>query len=87
VLGEQNIAPKRVVGGGGESAFRPIALVKDHAQPVRAPVEQKAVTVHTCRSNRGVALRSVEDLVGAVQKLELDLDQRGRLGAPQQFVT
>jgi hypothetical protein len=81
-----HVRPKRGVVGRRQSSGRPVSLIQHESKRIRPVVEHHAVALRGDGTQRGVARDLVHELAAPGPELQLSLDERRRLRAPQQLV-
>ena len=85
-LGEEDVADEGVVGRGGLATVLPVALIEDELERPGAAVEDEAIALHGNGAERGVAPDGVEHGAFGVEEFQLDVDDGGLDGAPEEVV-
>jgi hypothetical protein len=85
-LGQLDVPPQGRVVRGRLPGVRPVPLVDDQPQGERPAVEDELVALHPDRPQGRVTPHVVDDGPELVGQLQMGLDQRRPLRAPEQLV-
>ena len=77
---------QRLVVRGREAARRPVALIEDEPQEVRAVIQQKSIALRRDRTERRVRHGLIEQLLALTPQIELYVDQVRCVRTPEQLV-